>query len=67
MNRRLQAAAEREVRLAVYARATCKHRWQEAEPPRTVMPDGRSYLTRRCPRCGAAALRGTGRRIARVS
>lgn len=45
-------------------RAACAHLWQEARPPLTAMPDGRSYLTRQCPRCGAVKLRGRGRVLA---
>ncbi len=58
----LQDIAEREV-LRARKRTACTHQWQEAQPPRTVMPDGREYLTSQCPRCGAVKLRGRGRRM----
>ncbi len=62
---RLQGIAEREA-LRARKRSACAHRWQEAQPPRTAMPDGREYLTSQCPRCGAVKLRGRGRPLSQA-
>jgi len=53
----LSRFAVREARRALAA-SSCDHEWNETG--RTRMPDGRFYLTKRCSRCGAEKLRGTG-------